>query len=100
LVRERQAAVGAGGLTSFEETELSETTELFGNIAHRFSPYRKRGVTDRGRIDVRGAISTQFIRTAEGWRISSMAWDDERPGVELPKGVARRLTRFQREVQR
>jgi hypothetical protein len=64
FVRARQDAVDAGELTSFEETELSETTELFGNIAHRFSPYRKRGVTDRGRNDVRGAISTQFIRTA------------------------------------
>ncbi|SRR6266545_6757934 len=85
FVRARQDAVDAGELTSFEETELSETTELFGNIAHRFSPYGKRGVTDRGPIDVRGAISTQFIRTAGGWRISSMAWDDERPGLELPQ---------------
>ncbi len=45
----------------------------------------KRGVTDRGPIEVRGAISTQFVRTADGWRISSMAWDDERPGLELPE---------------
>ncbi len=64
---------------------VSETTELFGNVAHRFSPYGKRGVTDRGPIEVRGAISTQFVRTADGWRISSMAWDDERPGLELPE---------------
>ena len=85
FVRARQDAVDAGELTSFEETELSETTELFGNIAHRFSPYGKRGATDRGPIEVRGAISTQFIRTAVGWRISSMAWDDERPGLELPE---------------
>ena len=35
-------------------------------------------------IDVRGAISTQFIRTPDGWRMSSMAWDDERPGLVLP----------------
>ena len=85
FVRARQGAVDAGELTSFEETELSETTERFGNIAHRFSPYGKRGVTDRGPIDVRGAISTQFVRTADGWRISSMTWDDERPGLELPQ---------------
>ena len=85
FVRARQDAVDAGELISFEETELSETTELFGNVAHRFSPYGKRGVTDRGPIEVRGAISTQFVRTADGWRISSMAWDDERPGLELPE---------------
>jgi hypothetical protein len=35
-------------------------------------------------IDARGAISTQFVRTPGGWRIGSMAWDDERPGLELP----------------
>jgi hypothetical protein len=83
FVRTRQAAFAAGELTSFEETELSETTEMFGNIAHRFSPYAKRGVTDRGPINTRGAISIQFVRTPDGWRISSMAWDDERPGLEL-----------------
>ena len=47
FVRARQDAVDAGELISFEEFELSETTELFGNVAHRFSPYGKRGVTDR-----------------------------------------------------
>jgi len=52
--------------------------EHFGNVAHRFSSYAKRGTTNDGSIDVRGAISTQFIRTEAGWRISSMAWDDER----------------------
>ena len=78
FVRSRQDAVDAGELTSFDETELSETIEVFGNVAHRFSEYAKRGTTDCGPIDVRGAISTQFIRTPDGWRISSMAWDDER----------------------
>jgi hypothetical protein len=78
FVRTRQRAVDAGELTAFDETELAHTTELFGNIAHRFSSYAKRGTTDHGSIDVRGAISTQFIRTEAGWRISSMAWDDER----------------------
>src|SRR5947207_10826662 len=38
----------------------------------------KRGTTNHGSIDVRGAISTQLIRTEAGWRISPMAYDDER----------------------
>ena len=83
FIRARQPAVDAGELTSFEETELAETTELFGNVAHRFSTYAKHGVTNGDPIDVRGAISTQFIRTPNGWRISSMAWDDERPGLSV-----------------
>jgi hypothetical protein len=84
FVAARWAAYDARSLVWFEETELSERTELFGNVAHRFSPYAKRGATPEGPIDARGAISTQFVRTAEGWRISSMAWDDERPGLALP----------------
>jgi len=83
FVRDRQAAFDAGELTAFDETELSARTEMFGNIAHRFSPYAKRGMTTRGPIDVRGVISTQFVRTPDGWRISSMAWDDERSGLSL-----------------
>lgn len=88
FVRARQRAVDAGELTSFEETELAETTEQFGNVAHRFSIYAKHGVTGGSPIDVRGAISTQFVRTPDGWRISAMAWDDERPGLVVSPGVA------------
>ena len=83
FVRDRQAAFDAGELTAFDETELSARTEMFGNLAHRFSLYAKRGMTTRGPIDVRGVISTQFARTPYGWRISSMAWDDERSGLSL-----------------
>lgn len=83
FVAARWAAYDAGSLIWFEEAELSERTELFGNVAHRFSPYTKRGGTPDGPIDARGVISTQFVRTTDGWRISSMAWDDERPGLVL-----------------
>ncbi len=66
FVRTRRRAVAAGELTSFEEIELAQTTEIFGNVAHRFSSYAKRGTTNHGSIDVRGAISTQLIRTGDG----------------------------------
>jgi hypothetical protein len=36
-------------------------------------------------IAARGMISTQFILTLQGWRISCMAWDDERPGLTIPE---------------
>ncbi len=84
FIAPRQATVDSGELTAFEEVEVAEITEIFGNVAHRFSTYEKRGSLGGAAIDARGAISTQFIRTPEGWRMSSMAWDDERPGVELP----------------
>jgi hypothetical protein len=28
--------------------------------------------------------SLQLVRTAATWRISALAWDDERPGLRVP----------------
>jgi hypothetical protein len=85
FIAPRQRTVDAGELTEFREAELAAITELFGNVAHRFSTYEKEGVLNGSAFAARGAISTQFIRTPSGWRISSMAWDDERPGLALPE---------------
>lgn len=84
FIRPRQEMVDAGQLTSFEEVEVAEITEIFGNVAHRFSIYEKRGTMSGDPIDGRGAISTQFVRTPHAWRMTSMVWDDERPGLVLP----------------
>jgi hypothetical protein len=84
FISSRQRMVDSGALTSFEEVETAETTELFGNVAHRFSTYEKRGTMHGKAIEGRGVISTQFIRTPSGWKMSSMAWDDERPGLPIP----------------
>jgi hypothetical protein len=43
FIASRQRMVDSGALTSFEELETAETAEVFGNIAHRFSTYEKRG---------------------------------------------------------
>jgi hypothetical protein len=80
----RQAMVATGELTRFRESELAETTEIFGNVAHRFSAYAKSGTLKGVSFEARGMISTQFILTPEGWKMSAMAWDDERPGLSIP----------------
>jgi hypothetical protein len=80
----RQQQVDSGELTSFEEVEVAHVTEVFGNVGHRFSTYHKRGTSDGVSFEARGIICTQFIRTPSGWKISSMAWDDERPGLRTP----------------
>ena len=85
FIAPRRRAVESGELTSFLEIELWETTRIFGNVAHRFSAYAKSGVSKGEAFQARGMISTQFIRTPTGWRISAMAWDDERPGLTLPQ---------------
>jgi len=84
FIEPRQAMVHTGKLTRFRETELSEITEIFGNIAHRFSAYAKTGVMNGVAFEARGMISTQFVLTPVGWKISAMAWDDERPGLTIP----------------
>ena len=84
FIASRQTLVDSNALTSFKEVETAEITEIFGNIAHRFSTYEKRGTMHRQAISGSGVISTQFICTPNGWRISSMAWDDERPGLAGP----------------
>lgn len=83
FIAPRQRTVDAGELTEFYEGELAAVTEVFGNVAHRFSGYEKRGVLNGTAFAARGAITTQFVRTPDGWRMSSMAWDDERPGLAL-----------------
>ena len=85
FIASRQAAVDSGELTRFREAELSAKTEVFGNVAHRFSGYAKSGTSKGVPFEARGLVSTQFILTPRGWKISSMAWDDERPGVALPE---------------
>jgi hypothetical protein len=84
FIAPRQALVDSGELTEFEERELAHVDEVFGNVAHRMSTYSKRGIQGGVRFEARGVISTQFVFTPSGWRMSAMAWDDERPGVTIP----------------
>jgi hypothetical protein len=83
FIEPREALVQAGMLTRFHESELSEATVIFGNVAHRFSAYAKSGISSGTSFEARGVITTQFIKTLGGWRISAMAWDDERPGLSI-----------------
>jgi hypothetical protein len=85
FIAPRAQSVADGELTEFEEYEISGHTEAFGDVAHRFCHYGKRGVRNGEAFAARGAISTQFVRTSEDWRISVMAWDDEREGLSLPE---------------
>jgi hypothetical protein len=85
FIEPRKALVRSGELTRFREWELSETTQLFGNVGHRFSSYAKSGSMNGVSFEARGMISTQFILTQAGWKMSAMAWDDERPGLSIPR---------------
>lgn len=84
FIAPRRRSVESGELTAFRETELAGITEVFGQVAHRMSTYAKSGTLNGQDFAARGVISTQFVSTPDGWRISAMAWDDVRPGLALP----------------
>jgi len=84
FVEPRRKWLTNGTLVDFEEAEVSERTDVFGNIAQRFSTYRKSGVLSGEPFAARGMKVMQFVRTPAGWRFSSVAWDDERDGLALP----------------
>lgn len=84
FIAPRREQFETGVLTCFREWELRASTDLFGNVAHRWSTYGKSGVLKGQPFEAVGVISTQFVRTAAGWRMTSMAWDDERPGLAIP----------------
>ncbi|MFE3185285.1 GNAT family N-acetyltransferase [Streptomyces violascens] len=77
FVAPREKILTDGTLTEFSEWEVSERTEIFGRIAHRFSEYRKSGYLNGEWFEGSGHKTTQFIRTPAGWRMSSLSWDDE-----------------------
>ena len=76
FVEPRRALLTSGAVEDFKEFEISSETDVFGNIAQRFSRYGKTwragGVEESGI----GVKSIHFARTAAGWRIAALIWDD------------------------
>lgn len=79
----RQALLTSGDLQEFREWELQGRTQVFGDVGHHFCSYAKAWVQDGAARSGRGTKSIQLVRTGEGWRISALAWDDEREGLSL-----------------
>ncbi|MEO6131236.1 MAG: GNAT family N-acetyltransferase [Saprospiraceae bacterium] len=77
FITPRQKLLTDGSLVDFKEEETSGKTEIFGNIAQRFSHYRKSGILNGVSFKMKGAKSFQFVRTRMGWKICAVIWDDE-----------------------
>src|ERR1700678_1300472 len=84
FIAARERLLNGGGLVHLREHEEWETTEIFGNVAQRFLAYRKTGVLHGERFDTRGMQTIQFVRKDGAWKMSAIAWDDERNGVVIP----------------
>lgn len=84
FVAPREALLRGGTLVDFAEVETSAQTDIFGDIAQRRSLYRKSGVLAGRPFATRGVKVFQFVRLGDAWRISALAWDDERDGCVVP----------------
>jgi hypothetical protein len=84
FIAPRELLLNDGSLVDLCEREEWETTEIFGNVAQRFLAYRKTGVLHGERFDTRGMMTIQFVRKDGEWKMSAIAWDDERNGVVIP----------------
>lgn len=77
FVAPRRQILSDGTLTAFSEWETSAETRISGHLAQRFSRYRKRGVLNGRAFEQSGCKLFQFVKTAGGWRISSVVWEDD-----------------------
>ncbi len=66
-----------GRLVDFSEWPVEGRVERHGEVAHWFGTYAKQGTLDGEPYGGTGAKSIQLVRTAEGWRISAVAWSDD-----------------------
>jgi hypothetical protein len=72
----------------FYEVEVARRIQEFGNIAHVWSIYEARRAPDDKTPERRGINSIQLYRDDTGaWRIMSMIWDNERPGLSVDRNV-------------
>lgn len=77
FIEPRKKILSGGTITAFKENETAETTTIIGNIAQRSAAYQKSGLHDGIPFSGNGHKLFQFIRTATGWKISAMVWEDE-----------------------
>jgi hypothetical protein len=77
FIEPRKTILSNGTLTEFSESEISEETTIFGNIAQRHSRYQKTGYLNGVHFHEYGHKLFQFIKDDGSWRISAVVWEDE-----------------------
>ena len=77
FIAPRRIILTDGTLTGFEEHETGEETLITGNLAQRHTRYSKSGYLKEAYFSAEGTKLFQLIHTAEGWKISSVLWEDD-----------------------
>lgn len=77
FIAPRAALLTGGRLVDFHEWETEATTYVSGSLAVRVGAYRKSGLMDGAPYEGGGTKHISLVRTEAGWRIVSVAWEDE-----------------------
>lgn len=75
-VEEGWAGVDPASDPGFAEEQVHHVTHVYGDVATVFSTYEKR-YWDSDEILGRGINAFVLVRREGGWRIASIAWDEE-----------------------
>jgi hypothetical protein len=71
----------------FSEVELVQEAIVFGNVARLTSVYEFTRLSAAGTQQGRGVNFFTLIYQDGSWRIMSIVWDNERPGLTLPASL-------------
>lgn len=66
------------GGRDFYEIEVENTIQIFGQIAQVFSVYEAFSDPEHRQRLKRGVNVIQLYKLGDAWKITAMAWDDER----------------------
>lgn len=82
FITPRKKLLTGGTLTDFQEYEVSNTTEIYNNTAHRFSLYYKGGKMNGETFETIGQKSFQFVKLNDNWKIASVIWFDSSSSIQ------------------
>jgi hypothetical protein len=71
----------------FSEVEVSQESVVFGNVARLTSVYEYTRQSPAQTVCGRGVNFFTLVHDAGQWRVMSIVWDNERPGLSLPPEV-------------
>jgi hypothetical protein len=74
------------------EVELTQEAVVFGNVARLTSVYAFTRQSPTGVRKGRGVNFFTLIQENGRWRIMSIVWDNERPGLTLPQSLTQGAT--------
>lgn len=89
FIQPREVLLTNGALVDFHEWEVEATTFVFGGIACRTLRYAKEGRLNGAPYSGEGMKSMHFAQTADGWRITSIIWQDAEAGLSIDEAAWR-----------